>query len=173
MILKAFKEKSYQNYINKLLNSRNIEVGNKKIDSVGVILNLNEFSDFENFQRFLEDLGVKRNRIAIIVFVADEKLAPETLWGVNVTPKDFGWKGAIKNSDLKAFVDKDFDALISYYKEDRMELNIITAQSKSRFKVGLSGIDDRLYDLILDVHPKEFSLFKRELHKYLTVLNKL
>ncbi|WP_053977581.1 DUF6913 domain-containing protein [Mangrovimonas xylaniphaga] len=173
MILKAFKEKSYQNYINKLLNSRSIEAGNKKIDSVGVILNLNEFTDFENFQRFFDDLGVKQNRLKIIAFVADEKLAPETLWGVNVTPKDFGWKGAIKNGDLKAFLDTDFDALISYYKEDRMELNIITAQSKARFKVGLSGIDDRLYDLILDVHPKEFSLFKRELHKYLTVLNKI
>ena len=173
MILKAFKEKSYQNCINKLLNSRSVESSNKKIESVGVILNLNEFSDLENFQKFCDDLGVKRTNTKIIVFVADEKLATESLWEVTITPKDFGWKGTLKNSDLKSFVDTNFDVLISYYKENCIELNIITAQSKARFKVGLSGIDDRLYDLILDVHPKEFSLFKRELHKYLTVLNKL
>ena len=54
-----------------------------------------------------------------------------------------------------------------------MELNLVTAQSKANFKIGLSNNDQRQYDLIIDVKPNEFGLFKKELTKYLTVLNKL
>ena len=46
MILKVFKEKSNQKYINKLLNARQVAVSNNKMNTVGVILNLSEFSDF-------------------------------------------------------------------------------------------------------------------------------
>ena len=43
MILKAFKAKSNQNYINKLLKARKAAVDQRKINSFGVILNINEF----------------------------------------------------------------------------------------------------------------------------------
>ena len=44
---------------------------------------------------------------------------------------------------------------------------------KANFKIGLSNTDQRLYDLIIDVKPDQFGVFKEELKKYLTVLNKL
>ena len=45
--------------------------------------------------------------------------------------------------------------------------------SKANFKVGISNTDERLYDLIIDVKPKQFQLFKTEFVKYLNILNKL
>jgi hypothetical protein len=74
---------------------------------------------------------------------------------------------------LQTFIDTEFDALICFYKEDALELNSVTAQSNANFKIGLSNTDQRLYDLIIDVKPSNFQLFKEELKKYLTVLNKL
>lgn len=172
MILKAFKEKSNQKYINKLLIARKAAVDSRKISSVGVVLNVNEFKDFEAFRTYLKTLGIKTNKTKVIAFVEDEK-DQGYHWETYFNPKDFGWKGKINNVELQSFIDTEFDALISFYKEDTVELNSITAQSNANFKIGLSNTDQRLYDLIIDVKPSDFLLFKDELKKYLTVLNKL
>jgi hypothetical protein len=172
MILKEFKEKSNLKYINKLLNSRNVAISNKKIDSIGVILNLSEFSDFEAFRAYLKTLEIKANRVKVIAFDTDHKNVNK-LWDTFFNPKDFGWRGKINNIELQSFLDLEFDALISFYKQDVLELNLITALSKANFKIGLSNKDHRLHDLIIDVKPDEFDLFKQELKKYLIVLKKI
>ena len=62
--------------------------------------------------------------------------------------------------------------LFAYYKQDITLLNLMTAASKANFKVGLSGVDDRLYDLMIDVKPKRFRYLKR-IKKIFNILNKL
>ena len=52
MILKAFKEKSNQKFINKLVGSRRTQISSKRIESVGIILNMSEYDDFESFRIF-------------------------------------------------------------------------------------------------------------------------
>ncbi|MGB3605736.1 DUF6913 domain-containing protein [Psychroserpens sp.] len=172
MILKVFKEKSNQKYINKLLSESREAISNTKINAVGVILNSDEFSDFEAFRTFFKNLGVQPARTRIVTFVEDSKNANE-LWDTYFDPKDFGWKGKIKNAELEVFIDTEFDLLISFYAASHLELDMITAASKANFKVGLSREDHRFYDLIINVKPKEFDIFKVELKKYLTILNKL
>lgn len=172
MIFKAFKEKSNQKHINKLLNSRTIAVHQKKIQSVGVVLNLNEFADFDAFRNFFKELNLLPPKTKIITFVEDNKIT-DRLWDTYFSAKDFGWKGTIKNIELQSFIATEFDALICFYRQSVLELNLITASSNANFKIGISNADPRLYDLILDVPTTNFELFKTELRKYLTVLNKL
>ncbi|SDS54057.1 hypothetical protein SAMN04515667_2405 [Formosa sp. Hel1_31_208] len=172
MILKAFKKKSNQKYINKLLNARRVAVSNTKMKTIGVILNVNEFADFDAFRSFFKSLNIQEAKTKIVAFVDDPK-GTNNLWDTYFNPKDFGWKGKINSIDLQTFIDTQFDVLICFYKEHHIELDIIAALSKSNFKVGIMNEDQRLYDLIIDVKPQEFSLFKEELKKYLTVLNKL
>jgi hypothetical protein len=172
MFLKVFKDNSNQKYINKLLAARKAAVDSRKISSIGVILNTDEFKDFEAFRTYLKELGVKPNKTKIITFIKDEKDI-NFHWETYFSPKDFGWKGKINSIELQTFIDTEFDALISFYKDDTLELNSIVAQSKANFKIGLSNTDQRLYDLIIDVKPSQFGVFKDELKKYLTVLNKL
>ncbi|MEZ4792064.1 MAG: hypothetical protein R2783_00870 [Gelidibacter sp.] len=172
MIFKVFKEKSNQKYINKVLNSRSNAIHQKKIQSVGVILNLKEFADLDAFRFFFKEMGILPPKTKIITFVEDNKIT-DKLWDTYFSPKDFGWKDTIKNIELQSFIDTEFDALISFYRENTLELNMITALSKANFKIGISNSDTRLYDLILDIQPNDFLVFKNELIKYLTVLNKL
>ncbi|MCB0444926.1 MAG: hypothetical protein R2812_08665 [Gelidibacter sp.] len=172
MILKAFKEKSNQKYINSLLNSRNVAITTKKIESVGVILNLNEFSDFEAFRIYFKSLGIQLPKIKTIAFVEDEKNA-DKLWDTFFSAKDIGWKGKIHSVDLQTFIDTKFDALICFYKQNKLETNLVTALSNANFKIGLSHVDDRLYDFIIDLNTKQIEVFKVELKKYLTVLKKI
>jgi hypothetical protein len=172
MILKAFKDKSNQKYVNKLLAARKTAVNNNKVKTIAVLLNANEYSDFETFRMFFKALNLTSPKHKIIAFTLDNKFVGSQ-WESYFCPKDLGWKGKINHIDLQAFTNETYDVLISYYKEDVLPLNLITAVSKANLKVGISRNDERLYDIIIDVKTKELEIFKQELKKYLNILNKL
>ena len=172
MFLKRFKEKSIRKYINKILDNRKTSVNSNKIESIGVILNLEEFNEHENLTFFFKNIGIRENKIKFITYVPKEEMKPNT-WDSYFNPNDFGWKGKLNNVELQEFVKTKFDALISYYKEDNLELNAVTTLSKANFKIGISGNDQRLNDFIIDVKPNQINVFKQELVKYLKTLNKI
>ena len=172
MILKGFKGKSNKKYLNKLLSQREISVENNKIESLGVILNIDEVDDFELFRSLANQIKVHPNKLKIIAFSADKKEKISS-WDLCFNPKDFGWNGTIKNIELQSFLDTKFDALISYYTEEHLELKLLTGTSKAQFKIGILQSDARLNDLIIKTNLKEFDVFKAELHKYLNILNKI
>ncbi len=172
MILKGFKENSKSKYLNKLLSKRQVNVTNTKVSSIGVILNVDEFDDLDTFRDLADAIKVHHNRLKVVVYSESKKDALLS-WVECFNPKDFGWNGAINNLGLQTFVDESFDLLLSYYQEDLLELKLITASSKSKFKVGVLQTDERLNDLIIKTNVKEFDVFSKELAKYLTILNKI
>ncbi|NJX14987.1 DUF6913 domain-containing protein [Tamlana crocina] len=172
MFLKGFKEKSNKKYLNKLLSERHANVNDSKIVSLGIIFNIDEVNNFEQFRKLADNIDVKPNRLKIIAFSESEKDNVNT-WDACYNPKDFGWKGTVKNSELQEFLNTEFDALVSYYEDGVLELKLITALSKAKFKIGILQTDERLNDLIIKNPLKEFNSFKKEVHKYLTILNKI
>jgi len=172
MIFKGFKQKSNEKYLNKLLSKRQLSVVDNKINSLGVIINIDETDDFEKIRGLADYLKIRPNKLKIITFSANE-INDLNTWDACFSSKDFGWKGDIKNIELQSFLDTEFDALISFYEDDVLELKLLTAMSKAKFKVGVLQTDERLNDLIIKTSLKEFSVFKSELFKYLTILNKI
>lgn len=172
MILKGFKEKSNKKYLNKLLSERQVNVSDDKLKSLGIIFNIDEIHDFESFRKLSDFLKVRPNKLKIIAFTESNKNDVHA-WDECFNLKDFGWSGKIKNSDLQTFLDVPFDILISYYGKDILELKLITAKSKAKFKIGILQTDERLNDLIIKTSLKQFDLFKKEVFKYLSILNKI
>ncbi len=172
MILKSLREKSNQKHINKLLNLRTSTVSNAKIDTIGVVLNIGEFNDFEALREFAKTLKVHPNKIKIIAFTEDEKEV-EASRELLFSKKEIGWNAKIKSPELQDFLNKEFDALLGFYNEDNVELNLITALSKANFKIGISGHDERMFDFIIETQSNNFNVFKDEFIKYLNILNKL
>ncbi|WP_299550234.1 hypothetical protein [Seonamhaeicola sp.] len=172
MILKGFKQKSNKKYLNKLLSERHVNVTGSKTESLGVILNIEEFNDFESFRKLADFIKIRANKLKIIAF---SKIKKDDLnsWDDCFNPKDFGWSGAVNNVELQSFLDRDFDVLISYYQQDVLELKLMTAASRSKFKIGILQSDERLNDLIIKTDIKEFNVFKNEVFRYLTILNKI
>ena len=117
MFLKGFKEKSNKKYLNKLLSERLVNTTNSEIESLGVILNIEEFNDFESFRKLANSIKVKANKLKIIAF-SESKRDNLNSWEVCFNPKDFGWNGVVKNVELESFLNIEFDALISYYQDD-------------------------------------------------------
>ena len=63
--------------------------------------------------------------------------------------------------------------MIGFYKGKNEYMDVMTAQSKAKFKVGFVDADERLFDLLISVPISKPVLFAEELKKYLTILNKL
>ena len=172
MILKGFKEKSNKKYLNKLLAEREVNVNNDKVISLGVILNIDEVNDFEAFRELSEYIKVHPNKLKVIAYSSSKK--DDLLsWDECYNPKDFGWKGKVKNMELQSFLDTKFDVLISYYEKEILELKLITAKSSAQLKIGILQSDERLNDLIIKTNLKQFKLFKEEVFKYLTIFKKI
>ncbi|MBR9757099.1 MAG: hypothetical protein GYB39_03385 [Algicola sp.] len=172
MILKGFKEKSIKKQLNLILNASKENVENRKIKSMGVVLNADEISDFDALRSIAQAVNVKPNKLKIVAF---SNIKHEGACACNIcfNPKDFSWNGKITNPELETFVKTDFDVLISYYAKEVLELKYITAKSKATFKVGIFQLDERLNDLIVKTDLNQITDFKNELCKYLKVLNKL
>ena len=172
MIFKLFKEKSNEKYLNNILAKRHVDYSNVEIKSLGVIIHIDKYDDYESFRELASYLNIHSKNLKIIAFSTDDK-NDNNFWDECFSFKDFGWRGNIKNISLQSFIETKFDALISYYEEDVLELKLITGASKAHFKIGLFQEDTRLNDLIIKTRLDDFVVFKNELLKYLTILKKI
>ncbi|CDF80084.1 conserved hypothetical protein [Formosa agariphila KMM 3901] len=172
MILKGFREKSNKKYFNKLLANRTVSLASKPIESLGVILNIDEFSNLEALKSLSKTLNISPNKFQCIAFSSVNKEV-ETIEFPCYSEKDIGWRGSIKNNELQLFLDTKFDALVSYYNADELDLKVLTAASKAEFKIGILQEEQRLNDLIINVNPEAIEVFKTELLKYLSILKRI
>ena len=172
MFFKQFRTLSLQKNITLILKSRIRNFKSGKVNSIGVVFDYNSYYDYDFFTNLTKELGLNDNRIRFIAKVDLEKNKPNS-WDSFFSSNDFDWLGRPKSYEIEEFVEQQFDVLISYYKPNQLELNLVTARSKANFKIGISNEDARLHDLTIDIEPKNTDVFKLELIKYLTQLNRL
>ncbi|MDX1774799.1 DUF6913 domain-containing protein [Oceanihabitans sediminis] len=173
MILKGFKQNSTKKSLEAMLHARQVLLNDDKIKSLGVVLHIDEMNDFKAFEKLAEALHVKPNNLKIISFTSNNKNKKNAVAEAFFSAKDFGWKGKVKNEELQAFINQPFDALISFYQEDILELKYITAASQAKFKIGILQSDNRINDLIIKTELKDVELFQSETIKYLNIFNKI
>jgi len=168
-----FKHRSGLKFLKEQLKNPFAEVARDRgISSVGCLVDLDAFSTPELFYEFVEAFGLRPNAVKVIGYKSFyDKNSPYA------TPvfsdKDLGWKGNIENSYVLEFLGREYDLLVNYYTEDNLLLQIMSAKTKARVRVGFKETDSRQNDLILDVPMKNFNTFKIELKKYLKVLNEI
>ncbi len=168
-----FKYKSGLKYLKEELNSPpEFLERSKGIKSVGVIVDLDSFNRAEAFYDFVEEYHLRPNAVKIIGYKGYyDKNSPYA------TPvfsdKDLGWNGNIENSYALEFLSREYDLLVNYYTKDILMMQLMTIKTKARINVGFSEIDNSFNDLILEADFQDFDTFKRELKKYLLVMNEI
>ena len=172
MFFKQFRTLSLQKNITLILKSRIKNFQSGKVNSIGVIFDYDSYYNYDFFRNLIKDLGVNDTKVRFIAKVDLEKNKPNS-WDSFFSLDNFDWLGRPKSVEIEEFVEQPFDVLISYYKPNQLELNLVTARSKANFKIGITNEDSRLHDLTIDVEPADTDIFRIELIKYLTQLNRL
>ena len=144
----------------------------KGIRSLGCIVDLDKFEKSELFFQFQDEFSLQPNAIKIIGYKRFyDKNSPYA------TPvfsdKDLGWNGEIQNSYALEFLGREYDLLVNYYDEDSLLLNLMSAKTKARLKVGFKEVGPTYNDLMLGMRINDFQLFKKELKKYLGIFKEI
>ncbi|MBP2833914.1 hypothetical protein J8281_17085 [Aquimarina sp. U1-2] len=173
MILKGLKRNAIQKSIESHLEGRKISsVSISTLHTLAIIIDASYEINRSSLIRFAEDLGVSKDRLHILGYKGDNELEDDA-YILHYNDKSFGVKGMVKSSSLLDFLKRDYDVLINFYEEDKLELNYVAAASKAKFKVGFSKVDHRINDLIIGASVHNPNLFMKELKKYLKILQVL
>jgi hypothetical protein len=172
MFLNFIKEFRLKKIVKKTLSNYQAAASNGEIATVGIVLDETYFKQKEALINKLVQNGIKGGNIETLSF--HNKLRkgeqPDCCY---YTPKDVTSGGDFSRQDVKAFVNKPFDLLISYYDVAKPWLVLATLKSKASFKVGFSTVDNRLNSFMIASQAEKHEEFSEELIKYLRILNKL
>lgn len=171
-MLNKIKLSSLKKSTAKSLEKRDVSQRNTKLKHLGFLINENFFDDFEMLYSLGMELGLERKDIKIFSFAETKRKIP-SLRQDQITNKEFNWRGEIQSQNAKEFLNFPFDVLIGIYKKENEFLDAMVAMSGAKFKIGFEGADERLYDLLLNIDPKNTNLFKEEIKKYLKIFSKV
>ena len=171
-MLKSLQRRYLLKKTERNLKTRDLSKLNNKVITLGFLVDEDFFNDFEKLYAISEKMGLHHKDVKIFTFMNVKKKLP-SLRQNHINNKEFSWKGIIQNQNANDYLEKPLDVLVGYYKGQNCFLDLMISKSKANFKVGFKGVDDRLYDLIIDVNPLQVNKFGEELIKYLKVLNKI
>jgi len=171
MFLKGIKKKSAQKYITKALKTTVRNQGGK-IKNLAVLVDATVFPEFSFLNELAEIFGIQKESIALLYYHPDKKVAEQFSEAV-YTDTQLGFNAVIKNESVVHFVEKDYDALLNFYNKDNLMLNLVSAKSKAKFKIGFSEVKEGVNDFSIATELNNISVFTFELKKYLSILNKI
>lgn len=173
MILKTIKEKTLNSIIKKKLSKQSADANfvGSKIDSVLCLVNYDEINDIEKLYGLREDLNIEYPEFKILGYV--QKIDKKIKYPIAVfSESSILVNGSINNFKVNHYLRKEYDVVINCDSENLLPLVLVSALAKTRFRVGL-GLENTDYnDLTLKGPISDFEYFKKELVKYLTILNK-
>jgi hypothetical protein len=166
-----FKRFFLKKHFKKVLleKGNNRVVCQKEIKTVGIITT-EEISNWVSIKEEVEKLLNVKN-VKIYSFRPDKK--KQVVFYKHFTKKDFGWRGTVQQPSFKIFIDTPFDLLIGYFSKNNLYLESAVLQSSATFKVGISNVNQQLYDMEIAEVPSKTEGFLLELKKYLIVLKKI
>ena len=171
MFFKGFKKKSAQKYISKCLKIKNTpSVG--KITNLAILVDVAVYDEFPFISEISNVFNIEKESIDILYYTLDKNLVkqyPEKMF----TDNNLGFGGMIKNDVVLSFIEKPYDGLLCYYNENKLMLNLVAVQSKAKFKIGFSGINELINNLSIATDLENIKEFTFELKKYLSILNKI
>ncbi len=173
MILKTIKEKSLNSIIKKKLSEHFVEDSfqGSKIASALCLINYDELNDVSKLYDLREALNIDFAEFKVIAYV--KKIDKNIKYPVAAfSEKAILINGTINNFKVNHYLRKEYDIVINCNSGSVLPLLLVSALAKTKFRVGL-GLENSDYnDLTLKGPISDFEYLKKELVKYLTILNK-
>ena len=141
-----------------------------KIHTVGILITDEIFSCVDILQYVHDVLGISRN-VHIYRYRKFDKTDKKSF--KHFTEKDMNWQGVVTDASFEVFLETPFDLLISFFDAIQLYLEFATLKSKATFKVGFSGVNDALFDLVIVEKANNPLSFMNETYKYLELLKKI
>jgi len=139
------------------------------IKTVG-ILTTDEISSNIDFKKEIELVfGLRHSKIySFRKFDKNDSISYK-----HFSEKDLNWQGDFVQQNIKVFLEEPFDLLIGFFESNHLYLEKAVMFSAASFKVGISGVNPKLYSLEISETTYQIQSFLRELKRYLEILKKV
>lgn len=154
------------------LEKRDLSQRNSRLSRLGFLVHESYFDDLEVLYALGQELGLQRENVEILTFSESRKKVEDST-KKQITKNDFSWRGEILAKDAEDFLNVPFDVIIGIYEKKHGFLDVLVSKSSAKFKMGFYGADPRLYDLLLDINPKNIEALKVTTKTYLKIFNKI
>jgi len=168
MILNVLKLGAAKRKLISLIEQRPMQRYQIPIKSIGLIIDFKNKNGIKDLQAIAKKFKIAKSNFNIVVVdesgtsLKGEKQIKTTWKGVNV-------KAEIIQEDLKTFISKEFDLLITFAEENNLLAHFVAASSSAGIKAGRYLKNQALYDVILQAE-EDTAIFVEELSKYLKQL---
>jgi len=171
MILKGFRNKAIKKNIESYLQKRDKDTNTlQSLNTLAVLVDASQSIDIISIVKLANELGVNPDRLKVMSFKEGQKEIEDDNNSAYFNEHSFGLGGEVKRKTLNEFIQKEYDVLINFYAQDKLELNFVAAASKAKLKVGFAATDNRINDLVIGTPVVDTTLFIAELKKYLKIL---
>lgn len=169
-MLKSFwHRRAYKKRLAKVISSKSLATPNR-ISKVRVFLDASLAIEKHFFVELAKSFAIPPVNLSVFVFPSGNPV--ENQYSDFFNPKDIGYFGHFQG-DLALVCSKDVDLQINYFNTANLHMKWVAVEAKHKMSVGFSNVEQQINDLIFDFAPTDKNVFKEELIKYLTILNKI
>ncbi len=143
---------------------------------IGILYTLDDVPDYERVSDFVTRLQGDHKEVKALGFVKNKTLVQRFLPKLSYdffSGRDLTWFYKPIHSQVRDFIEKEFDLLIDLSIRDNFPLKYISGLSNALFRVGcFSNENTRYYDLMIDLKPTMSSDdYLGQIQHYLTIIN--
>lgn len=165
MIFNALKKKA----LKKIVNQSQLTPWNageeRKIETVGIVLEKGETAALEKIQKSLHKLGIKPENIQVLIYKANSAVNNGKVSSFKLS--DFNNSGNTDKKEIRNFIDRQYDLLISYYTKEVAPLLWVTTQTKARLKAGISTVKAKVNHFSLEISVMDAEQYINNLIQYI------
>ena len=137
--------------------------------TIGILFNIATEANIKEAEILANSLKSTKKNIKLMGFISDKTLKINSKSDINfLTAEDISWNYIPKKEKIIHFINQEFDILINLCTEICIPLSIVSALSKSIFKVGaFQNNQIAIFDLTLLTQQKSMTEILTELKYYL------
>lgn len=172
MFYRTIKDFLVKKNVNKLLASGLPAVNKEPVKTIGVLVDGIHFLDKDKLINEFKKYADGQFKVNLLVYRKKPK-KDESIEYPYFTKNDIGFTGSFSKGEIDNFIAFPFDLLVSYYDVSNADLELITASSKAKFKVGFASVNKDLNHFFVNTFVEKHIDFTQVLFDYLKILKKI
>lgn len=147
----------------------------KTASTAGIIYDATNENNLQIIKELIKELKEENITSQALGYI-DKKKRDDNYIGDNTYSfacrTDFSFFYSIKNEAIQSFIDKPFNLLFVLVNEQPFTVDYIGQLSKAEFKAGKAGLDNDLYDFMIELKEENgIPELKKQIMHYLKLLN--
>jgi len=169
LIQNFWRKRVFEKELNRRLSSRKLKES-FKVQKIAILIDASIGIESEFFLRLSKDFNIPEFQLSLFLFGNNSQL--EKQYNQILDIKEVNYWSSFKG-ELMDFCKGDYDLIINYYNTTNLLISLVSIRTDHKLSVGFRGADPRVNDVVFDIDPTDKITFKKELIKYMTILNKI